>query len=47
MVKILSVILLVLLLIVGRLKGLKNFICFYLNYFLILGYIFLMGCGIN
>ena len=47
MVKILSVILLVLLLIVGRLKGLKNFICFYLNYFLLVGYIFMMGLGLN
>lgn len=47
MIKILSLILLILLLIVGKKEGLKTYACFYLNYFLILVYIFLMGIGFN
>ncbi len=47
MISILSLILLILLVAVGRMKGLKNFLCFYLNYFLMMIYIMLMGYGIN
>ncbi len=47
MIRVLSLILLILLIIVGRMRGLKSYICFYINYFLILLYIVLMGMGIN
>lgn len=47
MIKILSIIFLVLLIIVGKKQGLKTYICFYLNYILILSYILFMAFGFN
>ena len=47
MINILSIILFILLLIVGKKQGLKTFICFYMSYFLILLYIIFMGYGFN
>ena len=47
MIRILSLILFFLLIIVGKTRGLKAFVCFYLNYFLILLYIILMGMRFN
>ena len=47
MIRILSLILFLLLIIVGKTRGLKAFVCFYLNYFLILLYIILMGMRFN
>lgn len=47
MILILSIILFLLLLIVAKERGFKTFICFYLNYFLIISYIIFMGIGFN
>ncbi|MBQ6282069.1 MAG: YibE/F family protein [Bacilli bacterium] len=47
MIKILSLILFLLLLLVGKKQGLKTFICFYLSYFLLIIYIVFMGYGFN
>lgn len=47
MIKVLSLILFILLLLVGRKQGLKTFLCFYMSYFLILIYIIFMGYGCN
>lgn len=46
-VKTLTGIFFVLLIIVGRKRGLKTFACFFLNYFLILAYILLMAWGLD
>ena len=47
MVFTLSAILFFLLVIIGKFRGFKTFICFYLSYFFIILYIILMGLGIN
>ena len=47
MILVLSIVLFLLLLFVAKLRGLKTFICFYLNYFLIILYIIFMGIGFN
>ena len=47
MINILIIILLFLLLFVGKIRGLKAFICLFLNYFLVILYIFFIGLGFN
>ena len=47
MIKILSLIFLILLLIVGRMRGFKTFITFYLSLILIIVYLLLMSFGFN
>lgn len=47
MIKILSLILFILLLLIGKKQGLKTFLCFYMSYFLIIIYIVFMGYGFN
>lgn len=47
MIKVLTLIFLILLLIVGKMKGLKTFICFYINYILIILYIIFISIGLN
>ena len=47
MIYILSLVLFILLISIGKLRGLKTFICFYLSYFLIITYIIFMGIGFN
>jgi uncharacterized membrane protein len=47
MITILSIVLLVLLLLVGRSRGFKTFITFYLSIFLIMMYLVLMKAGLN
>jgi len=47
MIKILSIIFLILLLLVGRVRGLKTFLTFYLSLFLIIIYLFLMALGFD
>ena len=47
MIYILSLVLFILLLIIGKMRGFKTFICFYLSYFLIITYIIFMGIGFN
>ena len=43
----LSIVLFILLLLIGKKRGIKTFICFYLNYFLIIFYIIFVGIGLN
>lgn len=47
MIKILSLILLVLLILIGKKDGLKTYICFYLNYILLFIFIFSIILGFN
>ena len=47
MITILSIVLLVLLLLIGRKRGFKTFITFYLSIILIISYLLLMKAGIN
>ena len=47
MITILSVILLILLLLVGKTRGLKTWGIFYLNLFLIMAYLFIISCGFS
>lgn len=47
MILVLSIVLFLLLLFVAKTRGLKTFLCFYLNYFLIILYIIFMGIGFN
>ena len=47
MIKLLSLIFFILLIVVGRLRGFKTFITFFLNLFLIMLYIRFMTIGIN
>ena len=47
MISILTIVLLVLLILVGKTRGIKTFGVFYLNLFLIIAYLFTVGLGFN
>ena len=47
MILVLSIVLFLLLVLIAKKQGLKTFLCFYINYFLIIVYMILMGIGFN